>query len=440
MKTLDKINFLLDDFPTSLTTYDNVDYNSKLVLSFLFQPIFIKSAGIYINNGVEDLSANNIIKIRFLNSRHWSNDTIITADDFYKTLMHILQYVPNIASYLNFVVGTKEFLKGNNSIDSVKVWTKNNIFYAEVYDMSFYKELFSNICFSPIKIIDGFPVNNVTSGGYNIVKVTDKTIHLRRSIRNKRYPNNVIFNVVKNVSQQLSIINKNDYSYSGFTSLDYQTIINNNSVNNIPSNLRYRLILSRELYSSSPISEIKNALFSNITNNIMLSKFIKIPKTKSIRHSYNSTISKSNTTKKITILWADYYPNEKIVLEIINIFKKHNYIVAPIKLNFKDFLNADFSKYDLVLEIVEQFTDNYVDNWIEQIKFIPKTKTKHFVNLINMYLKNKEDHTTIEDFIDCNSRCINIGNFQQYYLKNKELPKLSMSDNGILEINKTFRG
>lgn len=48
-------------------------------------------------------------------------------------------------------------------------------------------------------------------------------------------------------------------------------------------------------------------------------------------------------------------------------------------------MTVDIQDYDMILELVEPITDNRLDKWIEQIRFIEQCKKSDYVSLINEY-------------------------------------------------------
>uniref|UniRef100_UPI0022DF1513 hypothetical protein n=2 Tax=Streptococcaceae TaxID=1300 RepID=UPI0022DF1513 len=65
----------------------------------------------------------------------------------------------------------------------------------------------------------------------------------------------------------------------------------------------------------------------------------------------------------------------------------------------------------------------------------------NFVQHLNKYINSPTTkiQNEIEQIINSQSRCIQIGNLKQYYLSSQNSPKLVLSDNGLISIKKTFQ-
>ena len=193
---MNNLTFFLDDYPQNLLNPREVmDHNAKLVTSFMYQPIFLREKGQIIPNGIIDESVNGKIRIKFGKSL-WSDGSRVTANDFYNSLRYILVNNP-LSSYLNFIKGVSEYVKGNVSLDDIKMKVEGDYFCAEVYRSDLYKGVFSNINFSPKKFENGELDRSITAGGYKLIKQYKNKIVLIRNQNLINLPEYVYFRIEK---------------------------------------------------------------------------------------------------------------------------------------------------------------------------------------------------------------------------------------------------
>ncbi|HDE5731515.1 TPA: hypothetical protein PDX21_002738, partial [Staphylococcus aureus] len=75
----------------------------------------------------------------------------------------------------------------------------------------------------------------------------------------------------------------------------------------------------------------------------------------------------------IKLLYADYYPNNKIAYSIFEFYKAKNLDVDLYTGNFDFFLKEyDKNKYDIVINIISPITKHLLDYFIEKISFLKK--------------------------------------------------------------------
>lgn len=430
-----KVIFSLDEFPLNIDELDGLDHNAKFVLSFLYKSLFFKYNGHYISEGIEDYSEGKLIKFKFSKNSTWSDGSQLNAEDFYNTLKYIIFNKLGIASYLNFIVGVKEYLIKGGNFKNIQFWIDNNYFFAKVYTLSLYKEVFSSICFAPRKILENNTISSLTSSGYTIQEITTDKIEIKNQLFNKNPPK-INFMVVKDSDKQLDLIKNNDIFYTGFTSLTFNSIQNDNPIS-LKSDILIRLTISEQFFSIFK-NNIKMEFFRNLNKNNILKKLLHInPNQNDLERDVSDTINCPN----ISILFPDYYPNQLIIDELDSILLSKGYSLKKHKKSLKEFTKCNFSKYDIILELIEPITLNKLDHWIEQIQYINIDSKKNFVNHLNRYLNSPTTtiQNEIENIINSQSRCIQIGTLKQYYLKSQNSPELVLSDNGLISIKKHFK-
>lgn len=430
--------FSLDEFPLNLCEIEGIDHNAKFVLSFLYKSLFFKYNGHYISEGIEDYSDGKLLKFKFSENSTWSDGSQLNAEDFYNTLKYIIFNKLGIASYLNFIVGVKEYLFNEGNFKNIHFWIDNNCFFAEVYTLSLYKEVFSSICFAPRKILENNTLSSLTSSGYTIQEITTDKIEIKNQIFNKN-PKKISFIVVKESEKQLDLLKNNDIFYTGFTSLTFNSIQHRNPTS-LKSDILVRLIFSEHIFSIFKSHNIEIDFFRNISENDILKKLLNI---KSNHNNLEHGTSDSDTIPlpNISILFPDYYPNQLIIDELDYILLSKGYSLKKYKKSLKEFTQCDFSHYDIILELIEPITLNKLDYWIEQIQYINLDSKNNFVQHLNKYINSPTTNiqNEIEQIINSQSRCIQIGNLKQYYLSSQNSPKLVLSDNGLISIKKTFQ-
>lgn len=444
MKNKDLVIFYVDDLPTAINPSECYDSNSKLLCSMMYKTIYSAKNGKFITDIICDKSSNNLIKFEFCEKIFWSDGTQLTAKDFFDTLKYLLTNKKECSYYLSFIKGVKEFLYHGGSINDIKIWFVDNTFYAEVDSLKFYKDVFSGINFAPLKFLGNDLNCLITSGGYFCSFYSDNIFKLIKNDKSLALPDIIEVRVEKNVDKQIKQISLGEKSYTGFTSLNLDTIYSKKNYYELQSNIRFRLIFSEKLYEESYGLPIKNAILNKLRSNVNLVKFIKFNK-----RSYQAKINLKNIPKigasRIKkILYPDYFPNNLLVDSICEVFSQNNVYLKKNPCSFKEFLEADYSKYDFILELIEPLTQNILDNFIEQIQFIRKEYRADFVKKINSYLNATSKsqlsiYNELLSMIEKESRVLDIGIFRQYYIKNSQLPKIVLTDNGLIELEEMFK-
>ena len=435
---MNNLTFFLDDYPQNLLNPREVmDHNAKLVTSFMYQPIFLREKGQIIPNGIIDESVNGKIRIKFGKSL-WSDGSRVTANDFYNSLRYILVNNP-LSSYLNFIKGVSEYVKGNVSLDDIKMKVEGDYFCAEVYRSDLYKGVFSNINFSPKKFENGELDRSITAGVYKLIKQYKNKIVLIRNQNLINLPEYVYFRIEKDFLKQLKRVNEEKYSYTGFTSTNFSQI---GEINTFPINsgIHFRIIISSEVLNIINLSKFRYEIKEEIRKNIELKKLIELSDdTLNLVPIDGKQLRKREQT--VNFLYPNYYPNDILVRLTSKILKRVGCGVTEKSVSLSKFMTVDIQDYDMILELVEPITDNRLDKWIEQIRFIEQCKKSDYVSLINEYLEPNNFYQDIESRIEAiifsNSLCVDIGLFKQYYTKSEGAPQLILTDDGLIKIIST---
>ena len=206
------------------------------------------------------------------------------------------------------------------------------------------------------------------------------------------------------------------------THLEFRLKVNNKIlVDRNFLNVFKKLVLN-EIYSNTSIS---NILQKTEINNL----------DGSFRLNDNIFTKISRYSNKLLLLYADYYPNEILICDIVTVLNKLGLNIQCEKKEFKKFLKSDFDNYDLVFDIVEPIVLNPLDKYISEIINIPNHQKKDYVNLLNSWIEDgyKSKHIPrIDDFLWNNSTSIIIGKFKRHYLKSNGAPNLIIDDLGII--------
>lgn len=408
--------FLLDDIPTIKSVLDDTDHNSSIIFSFLNIPIFTRINNEFYSDIVIDASYKNIMELKFKKNKY-----NITSEDFYKTLKYILVNKTNYCSYLNFILGVKEYENGEVDFDSIKLWYDNDTIYAETYfNNDHYKSIFSSIHFSPQKIINNKLIDGF--GEYFISKLHENKIVICSKVDNDI---KILFKKVVDEKEQIEIIQHSKNAYSGFTSLN-PSILKRFKCFKINSNLEFRLKVNNNCLNSKYFIDLKYEIISKCNQLDTVIDFFNIDNI-NYDNDHHVIFNKNN----IKILYADYYPNNEIINVLKKILSKNNCTFEITKMNFKDFLKENSQTYDLILDIFEPIVINKIDNYISEINNFNSDEKSYFVKILNIFIENNFDsmhENAIKKYIYEKSNNIKLGNFKMYYMKSKETKELIFDD------------
>ena len=444
MHKLDNITFFVDDLPGSLIPMDAMDTNSKLIVNFLYKPIIKKVCGEYISPYFLDMSKDNVICLKFTNKIFWSDNTSLTAMDFLHTLRLIFSQRKKCFYYLDFIKGAKDFIYDGASIDNIEMWVEDNTFFANVFSLNSYKDIFACPNFSPLKSRQDEIDYQTTSGGYCCKCLANKEIILEKNVANSKLPSVVEIIEEIDIHYQIQQIQSGKRAYTGFTSLNLEDSVLRQKSYELQSDIHFRLLFSPRMYNSikQHNPNIKTEILCELKKSNNLLKYINL-NCDNINYQCKNVIN-TDTERMIRFLYPDYFPNDLIVGIITEIMKRYKIKIKSYPLSFKAYLSENWEKYDLILELIEPITKNQLDEFIEQIQFIDQNDRKKYVGLINEYINNitdnKEEKIKVEimNLIKKSSRVLDMGIFRQYYIKSPELPKIELTDNGLVDMNKMF--
>lgn len=441
MSENNSITFFIDDLPECIIPMDSKDTNSKFISSLLYKPILRQINGELLSAYIEDNSCEGLINLKFLGEKFWSDETCLTAMDFYQTIKHIFSKRKSCYYYLDFIKGAKDYIYNDANIENIEMWVQSNTFYAKTISMDTYKDIFSGINFAPLKFKDGKVNNRITSGGYYCISMDNRKLKLRKNTLTKEFPDIIEVIEETSIEKQIQQIEAGVDAYTGFTSLNFDRLLLNKERYEVSSNINFRLVFDTILYEQLKNSIIKEDIINELSQLNGLSQFIEIKK--DFKNVSTKEPYKKKARRHVRLLYPRYFPNELIVSCITRVMEKYNLIVDSTALSFKDYLDENWTDYNLVLELVDPITKNQLDEFIEQIKFIDQENKAKYVKLINEYIVSKESNKQekideITDIIQENSRVLNIGIFRQYYIKSSKLPEIVTTDNGLINIEKMF--
>lgn len=425
------ITFYLDDIPEIISPLHSQDHNLNMIYSFIHKPIFTRFNNKFSSEIIDDLSVNTHLKLKVKENKYG-----VSARDIYKTLLFILDQKTLYASYLSFLVGVKEYLRNDSDLKSISLHYHDNVIEGTMYDNTSYLEVLSSIHFSPLKFENYSPIVTDGFGEYFIHTIEKNEILLK----NKYNHNYIYFIVEKDEATQINNIkNTRDIAYTGLTSLKNDTLINNDVVK-VKTNLEFRLkINSKLLMDKNIFNVLKNSILNEIYLNNSIDRVLQKTKANNLNDSLvlsnEDFVKISRYSNSLLLLYADYYPNEILIGNIVTVLTKLGLNIECNKKDFKNFLKSNFDSYDLIFDIIEPIVLNPLDKYISEIINIPNHHKKEYVNLLNRWIKSgyKNDFITrIDNFIWNHSTSIVIGKFNRHYLKSENAPLLIIDDLGII--------
>lgn len=133
----------------------------------------------------------------------------------------------------------------------------------------------------------------------------------------------------------------------------------------------------------------------------------------------------------IKLLYADYYPNNKIAYSIFEFYKAKNLDVDLYTGNFDFFLKEyDKNKYDIVINIISPITKHLLDYFIEKISFFEKDYLDEYIIMLNKWIEGEETKRNLVEYISKYSLILEVGNLKHNYLLNdKYVNKIYIDDN-----------
>ncbi|HDA6855532.1 TPA: hypothetical protein O5S13_002738, partial [Staphylococcus aureus] len=425
------MNIILDDAPKTNIPIEIKDYSSLLLCSFLYQPLFILNDGKFIENIVTDKTTDKHIILEF-KEVYWSNGELLTAEDFMNTIFYILENKLYASNYLTFIEGVEEYLDEEININEIGIYIeKNSICIKNKYQGNYYKYLFSTIYFAPLKIKNGFILKNVTCGKYKMIS-KDNSLSLSSNVyNNKSNVEKINFWIDKDPKNNIVRFLQDNIDFTS-TTLLYEEHVNGitekEEFKSKTSNLQLRLEFRNG--SVNLKKDISKHLISILTTDKYLSKDMNIILEKNIEKLIPENVYNipKNTIK---LLYADYYPNNKIAYSIFEFYKAKNLDVDLYTGNFDFFLKEyDKNKYDIVINIISPITKHLLDYFIEKISFFEKDYLDEYIIMLNKWIEGEETKRNLVEYISKYSLILEVGNLKHNYLLNdKYVNKIYIDDN-----------
>ena len=415
------MNIILDDMPKTNIPVEIKDYSSLLLCSFLYQPLFILKNGEFFENLIIDRSTKEIIILEF-KEIYWSNGDLLKAIDFTNTLLYILKSKSFLSHYLTFIEGVEEYLDGESEIDEIAIQTCGNTIYIKnKYHTNYYKYLFSTIYLSPLKIVEGSIIGNVTNGKYKASSSGDLLHLLSNDYNNECNVDEVKFIIDKNPIENINKFLKGEADLTSTTVIygdEAQKVLHYKEFKNKVSNLQLRLEFRKGLGNLK--KDVSNHLHNILSNDKYLKSDMNVVLKKKTGRRYKEEVH-DISLNRLKLLYADYYPNNTIAYEIHNFYQTKGVDVELCTGDFDFFLREyDDSKYDLILNVISPITKHPIDYFIEKSKYFEEGDDDNYINTLNKWISGKLSKTNLKEFISEHSLILEIGNLKHNYLLKEE--------------------
>lgn len=420
--------FLIDESPGTLVPPELLDYNARFIARFLFEPLFYEEKDEYkAQPYIEDLSHDTslILEVR---DKYWSNGELLTVQDIYNCLKYIVQYKTPFATYLDFIVGVKEYLQGTGSLADVQISIQQNRIVASTLHLYSYKELFSTVEFAPFKTKDGIPITGITSGKFQLISQSEDEIVLENSEQL-----NIKFVVDYSSQSQIELVKNNQATYTATTSLTYEDLSNHHLLDDtgwiLP--IFYRIILPQKFVTNNHKILISNRLLTTLSAHQELQHMIQIQS-----HNDDLVDCKINNLKsEYRIVFPNYYPNDLLVEKIANVLKSMEITTIIKPLTLHQFIDYQPAEQDILLELVTPLIHNKLDYFIEKINKINNSYIAEYLDDLNMWIStNFEDNNLelrMETLIQKYSAIISVGQVRSFYIKSDDAPELVLDSHGV---------
>lgn len=412
LKKRDSVIYEMDLIPNFISTIDNVDYNSSIVLRALYETIFtIKSDGTLQFNGEYYCwdDTKTILTIALDRRKKWSDGIEVTSSHFLNQFYRIMKREEKhpIYKFLSYIKNWDSVMVGDLELQELGVYSCGD--YKLVIELEtvvpFFLEVLSSVFLSPYK--DSFSFN----GPYVLEYIENMEIVLKK---NRFYMNEsqrnvewLIFRKEEYTKTICNYLNKKIH-ITGNTQFPHHKLSelrNNELREELNSNLYFILhyhvsediaknittVLSEKL---SDIGKKTNDLLRNIGdfNNDLSFDLIK----KEI-----DIISKNINRKKIKLLYSKYYPNEIIIKIIYSILKSY-FDIELVQIEYDDIrLNRIHDCDNYILLDIVYF--EFISILPKLITFMPYVKDIY----LDEYIQNMEEFSKTYNNQNLNN-CINI--------------------------------
>lgn len=425
----------LDGIPLNSLPFESTEYNSLLCCSLLYEPLFHIKNNQFIENLIIDKSKNNLVIFK-IKKFFWSNGEKIKPKDIANTLFYIIKNKPNIASYLDFIIGVPEYLEDKKDIKKIKINFDDNYIYIETArNDNYYKFVFSSIIFAPVYFFNNKPLKTITSGAYKLITPENLFEYIKNPLTKYNVDKNLTIISEDNFNKNIELFSKKNIDITSTTIFDsrYKDIIKpyNNFLYEKKSNITLRIVLKDYLFMHK--NEIKCFLKNLFHDFQFLNEDIYI--NDSILNNKNRKSNFKNINKNITILYSDYYPNNFIGEKLYNFLKNKNYSINKKCLKLNEFMEEyKNNNFDVCIDVVFPITLSKYDYFLEKINFFNDKYIDKYIYLLNKW--QESDYSSvfekyIFDFIENYSLLIEIGKIKHKYL--------SRNDNIYLLDNDLFK-
>ncbi|EGQ3653409.1 hypothetical protein [Staphylococcus pseudintermedius] len=422
------MKIIFDDAPKTIIPFEIDDYSSLLLCSLLYQPLFIKNNNSYEENMVIDKTNKDLICFS-VKEIFWSNGLNCTVEDIRKTLLYIIQRKNNLASYLSFIEGVEEYLEGLIDINHISIWcNKREIYIKSKIEGDYYKDIFSTIYFSPVYIVNNKINTKVTCGMFKL----HKELELIPNKYNNKMNESISIVIDKNANNNIKLYE------SGEVDITCSTILYGGLVSKIEEHKDFiqknsNLLLRLELKEGFK--------YKNIIHNILIE--ILYEEKKVSTNDINLKIKHENILcdlnifiNNISILCADFYPNNIIALSLQKHLEELGVDVSLSLCSFDDFLSkCQQGKYDIIINVVSPITQSRIDYFLEKITYFNQDYIDKYVELLNLWILNSRYEGEIIDYVKYFSNVIDIGTLKHKYLirdKYKNIIFFDENDNLIV--------
>ncbi|MEX2784353.1 hypothetical protein AB3331_04035 [Streptococcus sp. H49] len=400
----------VDVLPDTLNPAKISTYASKSVMTLFFEPIYsdVENRGLCWVNRVNDY----LWKIE-LKEKYWSNGERISTANIINTFVYYQKNNLSLSKELDVIENWQQYRKGAREFTDVGIIQENNnIFYIKTNCTCNLYNLFSNVEFTPLYLINN-EFLQIGSG-----------IFIPEENKEYRYNSNKFHQASIEESLELILVEDPDsvlfYSKNNIIDTTPTTLYKRDILDKLPgrivkksSSIHVSLLLNsnRSREERNKIKDIiENTEFENITSTF--GYFFE---------EKNKKVNKRNSDKEcvieLTFSATNYYPNYKNIKKISPLahIKEIPLYVPP-----SDYVNDNSdvvymlfrlnieSEYTLLLSYISYIDEDYIDDYIE------------LLNLHNIFQLSEEEKKRINRFLEKHSNLIPIGNVEHQYKNNPE--------------------
>ncbi|MGL5020776.1 MAG: hypothetical protein ACRC5R_01950 [Mycoplasmatales bacterium] len=376
------------------------DYTSALVMSLQNKPLFINNK----KSEIVDFVINKEIINMKIKNVSWSSGEKITGYDIKNYLLFIVENNSFFSAYLDIIDDFPDISKSIvASKNEISILTRNPKLLIDIL---------SNPQFGLLKIKNGKILDNIFSGYYKYIK---NKLVLNGIFENFELPKEISIIVESNLKIYMKLLTKKNV-LSCPTYYDF-TYLNTNKENIIveKNNLLYFLKVQNTELKQYILNKIQKIKFDDFLKKGLTSKFFFIDT--EYQHQY---IKQDILRKELSILLPDYYPNEEIIKCITNsIGNKITYKLKKLKM--KEYISENHAKYDIVFQILAEFSDD---------------QSLKIEMLENFKINNAEILQNNEEELYNKTSLIPLFSGNNIYISNGNMSKFKVSKYGVIYLCK----